>query len=117
MNGIAAPRRRRLPNRRMSETVEAEIAGQRLRVTIGFYPEGAPGEVFLNGAKPGSTMDAILADAAVAISVALQCGVRPRDLAKSISRIPEQLEGPATEPASPIGLALDLIASRDQRSA
>jgi hypothetical protein len=44
MIGIAAPRRRRLQNRRMSETVETEIAGQRLKVTIGFYPEGVPAE-------------------------------------------------------------------------
>ena len=107
--------RRRLPNRRMSETVEAEIAGQRLQVTIGFYPEGVPAEVFLCGAKPGSAMDAILADAAVAISVALQCGVRPRDLAKSISRIPASLDGPATRPALPIGAALDLLAGFDPR--
>jgi hypothetical protein len=56
-----------------------------------------------------------LADAAVAISVALQCGVRPRDLAKSISRIPESLDGASTKPASPIGAALDLLAGIDPR--
>jgi hypothetical protein len=36
----------RLPDRRAAETVELEHGGQRFTVTIGFYPDGRPGEVF-----------------------------------------------------------------------
>ena len=43
-------------------------------------PRNAFSKVFLSGAKDGSGMAAILADAAVVISVALQCGIRAADL-------------------------------------
>ena len=48
-----------------------------------------PRELFLTGGKEGSTLDALLADAAVAISVALQHGVSAKALAKSAGRLPE----------------------------
>jgi hypothetical protein len=48
------------------------------------------------------------------ISVALQHGIRGAALAKSIARIPEDLDGPATKPASPIGAALDLLVSYEE---
>ena len=54
-------------------------------------------------------MDALLGDAAVIVSVALQCGIPARALAKSIARLSTAIDAPATEPASPIGAALDLL--------
>ncbi len=113
-----APARRRLPNRRDNRIETLEVAGQRFHVCIGFCPEtGQPREVFLNGGKEGSQFDAMLADAAVVISVALQHGVPGEALARSVGRLPA---GPVTPadldhapgrkvPASPIGAALDLI--------
>ncbi len=85
--------------------------------TVGFDEHGRPLEVFLTGAKEGSLLAAILADAAVAISVALQHGVPVAALAKSVGRLPagpvapSDLDQPQTEklPASPIGAALDLL--------
>jgi len=77
--------------------------------TVGFDQAGRPAEVFLCGAKDGSGLAAILDDASVMVSVALQHGIRAAALAKSIARIPENLEGPAIKPASPIGAALDLL--------
>jgi hypothetical protein len=44
-------------------------------VTIGFYPEGDPGEVFISGAKVGSGLDAEIRGSAVLISLGLQYGV------------------------------------------
>ncbi len=46
--------RERLPDRRQAETVDLWHGGQRFHVTIGQYPDGRPGEVFIHGAKPGS---------------------------------------------------------------
>jgi ribonucleoside-diphosphate reductase alpha chain len=80
-----------------------------LSATIGFDEAGRPAELFLSGAKDGSGFAAILEDASVVISIALQCGIPAAALAKSIARIPESLEGPAVKPASPIGAALDLL--------
>ena len=74
-------------------------------------------EVFLVAGKEGSMLNSLLADAAVTISVALQHGVSPAALSKSVGRLPivpvgpADLEShqPARAPASPIGAALDLL--------
>jgi hypothetical protein len=106
---MTMPSRARLPNRRRAETRELTIGSLTLTATVGFDQAGRPAEVFLCGAKDGSGLAAILDDASVVISVALQHGIRPASLAKSIARIPENLEDPAIKPASPIGAALDLL--------
>ncbi len=112
--------RNRLPNRRPSHTETLEVAGQTFTATVGFDPEtGRPCEVFLTAGKEGSLINAMLADAAVVISVALQHGVSAKALAKSVGRLPEGQvtpadldEGkPARLPASPISAALDLLRS------
>lgn len=103
--------RRRLPNRRPSITAAIGADGMAAVATIGFDPAtGRPAELFLAADKPGSALDALLADAGVAISVALQHGVPAAALAKSVARVPAALDGPATITASPIGAALDLVA-------
>jgi len=63
------PARKRLTNRRLSHSETLEVAGQAFTATVGFNPEsGRPRELFLDGGKARSTLDALLADAAVAIS-------------------------------------------------
>ena len=42
------------PDRRFAETVAIEHGGTRFMVTIGFYPDGRPGEVFTHGLRSGS---------------------------------------------------------------
>jgi hypothetical protein len=106
---MIAPQRTRLPNRRRAETTELAIGETVVLTTVGFDAAGQPAEIFLSGAKDGSGLAAILDDASVVISIALQHGIRGAALAKSIARIPESLEGPAVKPASPIGAALDLL--------
>lgn len=109
------PARRRLPNRRQAVTETIEFAAGDGRVvqyeaTIGFGELGQPKEIFLFGAKAGTDMAAVLADTAVALSVALQHGVAAEAMAMSISRI-EPADGSARAgmPASVIGAALDLL--------
>ena len=117
---MTAAHRRRLPNSRPSHTETLAVAGQTFTATVGFDPEtDRPCEVFLTAGKEGSLINAMLADAAVVISVALQHGVSAQALAKSIGRLPEgqvtpaDLDGgkPARLPASPIEAALDLVTS------
>jgi hypothetical protein len=96
--------RTRLPNRRFAATVDLEHAGSRFTVTVGFYPDGRPGEVFTHGMRTGSTLDALLADACVVVSLLLQHGVEPADLAASMGRLGN------AEPASVIGAVIDLVA-------
>ena len=73
--------------------------------------QGSRARLFLDGAKDGSGRAAVLHDAAVATSVTLQHAVPARALAKSIARMPESLDRPATKAASAIGAALDLLAN------
>ncbi len=114
------PYRRRLPNRRPGETHALSVGNHTFTATFGFDPaDGRPREIFLAGAKDGTEMAAILDDASVVISVALQHGVSAGALAKSVARLPSapltpsDLANPAgpqyTEPASIIGAVLDLL--------
>ncbi len=91
----SAPTRNRLPNRRPAVTETLMVEGQSVEVTVGFAPEGAVREVFLMAGKTGSMLDSLLADAAVSISVALQHGVSPAALAKSVGRLPNGSIAPA----------------------
>ncbi len=95
----------RLPDRRFAETVVLEHDGARYMVTIGFYPDGRPGEVFTHGARSGSTMDALLADACVVVSCLIQHGAEPSELASSMGRLGN------AKPASIIGAVIDLVAA------
>lgn len=102
--------RQRLPNRRMAETREIAVNSLKIAATVGFDEQGQPLEVFLSGAKDGSGLAAILDDASVLISLALQYQIPVSALRKSVARVPERFDGPATAAASPIGAALDLLA-------
>jgi hypothetical protein len=82
-----------------------EHDGARFMVTIGFYPDGRPGEVFTHGARSGSAMDALLADACVVVSCLIQYGAEPSELACSMGRLGN------AEPASVIGAVVDLVAA------
>ena len=102
--------RRRLPNRRLSVTYYLSIDGQTFAVSVGYFVDGSPGEIFIRGAKTGSAMDAVLADAGILASLALQHGTPPDALARSMSRLPSNPWRPATAPASPVAAAMDLVA-------
>ncbi len=120
------PARSRLPNRRPAYTETLEVDGQAFEATVGFDPEGgSPRELFLTAGKEGSMLNAMLADAAVVISVALQSCVPAAALAKSVGRLPAgpvtpvDLENfqPGRVPASPIGAALDLVSVFERKPA
>ena len=100
-----------LPTRRPNETVDLRFDGRRFHVTIGYRDDGQPAEVFAHGAKVGSSMDLLVDDACVALSLLLQHGVEPRDLAHSMGRLEERA------PASIICALVDLVAEQADASA
>lgn len=95
----------RLPERRAAETIRLEYDGTQFMVTIGFYPDGRPGEVFTHGTRSGSSMDMLLADACVVVSCLMQHSVDPEALAASMGRLGN------AGPASIIGAVVDLVAT------
>jgi hypothetical protein len=102
-----AQRRERLPNRRLGETFELEIGGLRYTCTIGRYPDGRVGEIFLNNHKSNSAADTNARDSAIVCSIALQCGADIETIRKALSR---DANGQAS---GPLGEALDRLASND----
>ena len=72
---IPAPQRRRLPKTRTSTTFEFRIADCKGFVTVGEYPDKAPGEIFLKVSKQGSTLAGIMDALAISLSHGLQYGV------------------------------------------
>ncbi len=69
------PLRRKLPDERQAITHKFSIAGHEGYITVGLYPEGQPGEIFLTMSKEGSTISRLMDSFATAISLALQYGV------------------------------------------
>ena len=67
--------RKRLPDTRDSVTHKFSISGHEGYLTVGLYPDGNPGEVFIKMAKQGSTVSGLVDTIAVLTSVALQYGV------------------------------------------
>lgn len=102
--------REQLLNRRQNETIALRHDGHEFTVTIGYDDAGKPKEVFANAVKSGTAMSHILADACVIISLALQYGVAPGDLTKSLGRVPDLDRGKGAEkPASVLGEILALV--------
>jgi hypothetical protein len=95
--------RNRLPNKRACETVAFEQDGSQYCLTVGFYPDGRPGEIFLNHDRGDSLLDVLTSDAAILASLALQHGCTLKTIAHALKR---DARGVA---ASPIGAAVDQI--------
>ncbi len=72
-----------LPTRRKSVTQSVRINGQSVHYTLGFYPDGRPGELFVDLAKCGSALRTWCGQAAMMLSVALQHGT-PLDVALNL---------------------------------
>ena len=73
----APPRsvRHRLKEERASITHKFNIGGHEGYITVGLYPNGEPGELFIKMAKEGSTVSGLMDSFALAVSIALQHGV------------------------------------------
>ena len=67
--------RRPMTDTRMSITHKFEIAGHEGYITAGLYPDGQPGEVFVQMSKEGSTIGGLMDTVATLTSMALQYGV------------------------------------------
>ena len=64
-----------LPERREGWTQEARVAGHKVYLRTGEYPDGTLGEVFIDIAKEGATLKGVLGCFAIAVSKGLQYGV------------------------------------------
>lgn len=103
-----------LPNRRQSFTVPFRHGPVKYFGTWSCFGDqrrpdlARPAEVFLQGGKNGSDVQALARDAAVAVSLALQFGAPLKTLREAMTRNDDGL------PAGPMGRLLDVIAEDPQ---
>jgi ribonucleoside-diphosphate reductase alpha chain len=69
------PRRRKLPDERISITHKFAIAGHEGYVHVGIYEDGKPGEIFIKMSKEGTTLSGVMDTLALSLSLNLQYGV------------------------------------------
>ncbi|MEW6224462.1 MAG: vitamin B12-dependent ribonucleotide reductase [Chloroflexota bacterium] len=81
------PHRHRLPSERTAVTHKFDIAGHEGYITVGLYPDGQPGEIFLKMAKEGSTVSGLMDTFATSVSLALQYGVPLKDLVNKFAHV------------------------------
>ncbi len=74
-NGPPRAVRHKLKEERMSITHKFNIGGHEGYITVGLYPDGSPGELFITMAKEGSTVSGLMDSFALTTSIALQHGV------------------------------------------
>jgi len=110
--------RHRVANRRAHETIAIEHEGQRYKVGLGREVAciehgilGSVVEVFLNAQKVNSPLDVLASDGAILISMLLQYGCPPADIARSMKR---NLDG---SPASPLGRAAAFLIEQPPQGA
>jgi hypothetical protein len=98
--------RKALPMRRRCETFEIDFGGltKRHTVTVGYYDDDRPGEVFIDGGKSGEQVEAIARDGAVLLSMALQHGASLDTIKHALTR------DSFDQPTSIVGAVVDRLA-------
>lgn len=99
--------RRRLPDRRASETFGLQCEGLDYVATISRFDDGCLGEIFLTTPKAGSSAGTVASDSAIMCSIALQFGADLKTLRKALCR---DARGNGS---GPLGTALDILAIED----
>jgi len=75
MNAPPRAVRHKLQEERASITHKFKVGDHEGYITVGLYPNGQPGELFITMAKEGSTVSGLMDSFALAVSIALQHGV------------------------------------------
>lgn len=98
-----------LPNRRNCETTTVVFAGEKYHITTGFYPDGNPGEIFINrvrdkaAARLGEQLDGVCRDGAILLSFALQHGASLKAISRAVTRNDDN------EPSTIVGAIVDMM--------
>lgn len=90
---VTEPYRRMLPDTRSSKTHKFSIGGSKGYFTVGQFEDGRPGEIFIQMAKAGSTINGLMDTIGVLLSLSLQYGVPLETLVKKFSHVRFEPEG------------------------
>lgn len=95
--------RRILPQRRSAETFQLRFWNQPVSVTVGYYDDDTPGEIFIDAGKTGQHVQSTARDAAVVLSLALQHGATVDTIQHALTRLGDG------SPASILGIVVDRL--------
>ncbi len=101
-----SPARVRLPDERAAVTHKFSISGHEGYLTIGLYPDGQPGEMFIAMAKEGSVVSGLMDSFATACSIMLQYGVPLDVLTSKFSHARFEPSGFTTNPEIPVAKSI-----------
>jgi ribonucleoside-diphosphate reductase alpha chain len=90
-----------LPTTRSSVTHKFCVGGHEGYLTVGFHPDGRPGEIFIKMAKEGSTMSGMCQAFCRAFSLALQYGLSLDDAVLRFRGMRFEPMGPTGNPEIP----------------
>lgn len=96
-----------LPNRRKCHSFPIEFQGEHYVVTVGYYPDGRIGELFIDrirdrvAAKIGTVLDGVCRDSAIILSIALQHSAQLGTIRHAVTRDEDGT------PATIVGAILD----------
>ncbi len=93
--------RQTLPATRSSVTHKFAINGHEGYLTIGFHPDGTPGELFIKIAKEGSTISGLCQAFCRAFSLAIQFGLSIDEAIERFKDMRFDPMGPTSNPEIP----------------
>ena len=108
---VTEPYRRKLPDTRQSLTHKFSLGGTEGYITVGKFEDGKPGEVFIQMAKAGSTINGLMDTVGTLVSLCLQYGVPLETLVKKFSHVRFEPEGMTKNPHIPFAKSvIDYVA-------
>jgi ribonucleoside-diphosphate reductase alpha chain len=83
----AAPKRRRLPDDRTEIGRKFRVGEYEGYIHVGVFDDGSPGDIFVDIAKDGTTMQGMMNTLCIAVSMGLQYGVPPEVYVSKLSHM------------------------------
>jgi ribonucleoside-diphosphate reductase alpha chain len=83
----AAPRRRRLPDDRTEIGRKFRVGEYEGYIHVGVFDDGTPGDIFVDIAKDGTTLQGLMNSLMIAVSMGLQYGVPPEVYVSKLSHL------------------------------
>src|SRR4029079_4652083 len=84
---VAAPRRRRLPDDRVEVGRKFRVGEYEGYIHVGVFDDGSPGDIFVDIAKDGTTLQGLMNSLMIAVSMGLQYGVPPEVYVSKLSHL------------------------------
>jgi ribonucleoside-diphosphate reductase alpha chain len=94
---VAAPRRRRLPDDRTEVGRKFRVGEYEGYIHVGVFDDGTPGDIFVDIAKDGTTLQGLMNSLMIAVSMGLQYGVPPEVYVSKLSHLRFEPSGPTND--------------------